>query len=103
MRLAVLTGVAPQVIDELASADHAGHHRTGVDPDADVEPRLAHLPGDRDDVGLHRQGHPSHRLDVPVPLLGDPAGDHVGVTDGLDLLQTLGVGVVIERGEDAVQ
>ena len=42
--------VAPQVVDELARADHAGHDRAAMQPDPDL-PRVAGVA----DGGLHRE------------------------------------------------
>ena len=49
------------------------------------------------------QGHVGDRLGVAGARLGQPARDHVGVADGLDLLQTVPLGEGVERTEQVVE
>ena len=51
------------------------------------------------DLLAHGQGQVGHRLGVVGPGVGQAAGDHVGVADGLDLLQPLVPGQLAERRE----
>ena len=51
----------------------------------------------------HVQRHLGHRLGVVGPRLGQPAGDHVGVADGLDLLQPVALGEPVEAREQLVE
>src|SRR5437764_5212612 len=46
--------VAPEVVQEPLAADYAGHDRSRVDPDAQLEPEMADLV-DRAHRGLHVQ------------------------------------------------
>ena len=60
-------------------------------------------PAQADQVRLHVEGHLGHRLGVVGARLGQARHDHVGVADGLDLLQAVTLREVIERAEDLVQ
>ena len=55
------------------------------------------------DVLVHRQRHRRHRGEMVRIRLDQSAGDHVGVADGLDLLQPVLAGELVEAGEDAIQ
>ena len=57
----------------------------------------------RADLLPHGQGHLGHRLGVVGPGLGQPADGHVGVADGLDLLQPVALGQPVEGGEQVVE
>jgi hypothetical protein len=94
--------LAPGVIGELGAPDDAGHHRAGRDADAqlnrqpvagaDGAGRGDHLAGELHrgrGVAGHRRRQPGHR--------------HVGVADGLDLLDAMALGGGIEGGEDLVE
>src|SRR5205807_5482326 len=77
--------VAPQVVDVLALADHAGHHRAAVDADAQAHRHaMLHrvLAGDVD----HADRHAHHTLGMIFDRVGQAAHRHVGVAHGLDLL-----------------
>jgi hypothetical protein len=95
-------GVAPQVVAELVAADDPGHHWAGVDADARLE-RLAAGVGAPGHLHLHGQGQIGDRLGVVGPGLGQPAGGHVGIADGLDLLQPMAPGQLVEGREQLVQ
>ena len=73
--------VAPQVVDELGRADHAGHDRAAMQPDPDL-PRVAGVA----DGGLHGEREVSRGPDVVTGRPGQPGGGHVRVADRLDLL-----------------
>ena len=96
-------GVAPQVVDELAPADHAGDHRPGVDADAQPQPAAVRSAGDR------RRSRRACRAPFGRRPRGDPAWhreaarDHVGVADRLDLLEAVRVGEPVEGREDLVE
>ena len=49
------------------------------------------------------QGHLGHRLGVVGPGLGQAADGHVGVADGLDLLQPVSLSQQVEGGEQVVE
>ena len=51
----------------------------------------------------HLQRHGGDGLGVVRARLGDPAGDHVGVADGLDLLQAVALRDGVEAQEDLVE
>ena len=91
---------SPQIVVELLLADHAGHHRTGGDPDShlDLDVPLAGSHsvadgergvGDQVGVVLDRQRHPGH--------------GHIAVPARPDLLDTMLLGDPVELGEQPVQ
>jgi len=92
-------GVAPEVVDEFAPADHARHHRSGVDPDPNCEPTPSGPLRDHRDLIPHRKRQAGDRLEVVRPWLWQPARHHVGVADRLDLLDALRLGEPVERRE----
>ena len=93
--------VAPQIVDELLAADHARHHRPGVDADAEGEPPTAEGARRRSPPACRARDRPGPRM---VGALGRYAGrDHVAVADGLDLLDTVAVDQAIEAVEDLVE
>ena len=95
-------GVAPQVVAELAGPDHPGHHRAGVHADANCQRPTARI-----DAAGHLvancQRHLGHCLGVVGARVGQASGDHVGVADGLDLLQTLLLGEPVEDREQLIE
>nr|WP_205629610.1 hypothetical protein [Jiangella muralis] len=93
-------GVAPQVVDELAPADDAGHHGSGVH--ADPEPQAVRAGPTTLALAQHRQRHLRDGLAI-VTRNRYAAGHHVSVADRLDLLQSVLVGQPVEGGEDAVE
>ena len=78
-------GVAPQVVAELRAPDHARDDRAAVDADPDLR---AAVPSRRSSRQLrsHRERQLGDRLGVIFACERNPAGDHIGVTDRLDLL-----------------
>ncbi len=87
--------VAPQVVDELLLADHAGHHRPGADADADLHPGGVDGEVPVQQVA-HGQRHVGDRGAVIVGVLIQATGHHVGIADGLDLLQAEALGQFVE-------
>src|SRR5688572_17615794 len=88
--------VAPQVVEETATPDHASHDRPGADADAQ-----SHVVGGAvAEAGFralaHLEREPCERLRVVRPLPGDPRRDHVAVADGLDLLDLVAVDELVE-------
>jgi hypothetical protein len=83
-------------------ADHAGHHRAGGDAEAELQrpPARVQVPAH---LLAHGQRQLGHGLGVVGPRLRQPAGHHVGVADGLDLLQPLASGELVEGREQLVE
>ena len=52
---------------------------------------------------LHVEGHLRHGLGVVGSRLGQTGHDHVGITDGLDLLEAVALRQVVEGAEDLVE
>jgi len=93
--------VPPQVVDELASSDHTGHHGTGIDTDPEPDPVRPGAPAIA--LAKHRERHVGDGLTVVGARHRDTARDHVGVADRLDLLQPVLVRQPIEGGEHVVE
>src|SRR5260370_3964119 len=75
-------GVAPQIVAEFVLADHAGHHASGVDADAQIEVLLAlasQALGEFD----HLDGKVGDGGGMVLSCRRDTRGDHVGVADCL--------------------
>ena len=95
-------GVSPQVVAELLLADDAGHHRTGRDAGPDLETAPIHRRV-RVHLAMHGEGHLEHRLHVVGALVRHAGDHHVGITDGLDLLEPMLPGQPVEAGEQLVE
>ena len=65
-------GVAPEVVDESAPADHACHHRSRVDPDPDREPALSGPLADRRDLVPRRKRQAGDRFEWSGRGSGNP-------------------------------
>ena len=94
--------VAPKVVDEFLFADHAGDHRAGADADAHFQVGFVD-----DEIAAqqltHGQGHVGDGVGIVCLFVVEAARHHVGVPDGLDLLQAETLGHLVERREDPVQ
>ena len=87
----------------LSAADHAGDDGPGVDPDPDreLEPeRLAQAPAISACMSRAISAIASAWSGA---RLGQPADDHVGVADRLDLLEPVPLGERVEGAEDLVE
>ncbi len=95
-------GVAPDVVDELAAADDARDDRSVVHADAEGHPEA---PCRFDTV--QRRGqlecHVGHAGRVVRRPDGHATDHHVGVADGLDLLEAVRVDQPVEDTEDLVE
>ena len=70
-------GVAPDVVDKFAGAEHAGNQRTGVEADSQLEP-LADDPAGGLDGIEHRERHLRNRGGVVASLLRKTARHRSG-------------------------
>jgi hypothetical protein len=95
-------GVAPEVVDELLLADDTGDHRPGTDADAQFEAHLVELKSSCSRRHISSAMSASARSDVAA-LVVEAGGHHVGVADGLDLLQAILLGQFVEAREDLVE
>ena len=94
--------VAPIVICIAAAADHAAHHRAGVDADAHphVEPGLRRKTADgTDDLAAEMD-----RLARAAIARGLPSRNReIGIADGLDLLHPAAIGAAVGDREHLVE
>src|SRR5918994_5425051 len=91
--------IAPDVVAEFLGPDHAGHHRPHGDADAqrqlDVEAR-AGLAGGR----AHLERHAGKPRGVVRRGLREARHRHIGVADGLDLLDAMLGGELVEAADE---
>ena len=95
-------GVAPDVVAELLASDDAGHDRPRRQPHAHVQV-VAGLGAELADGVLHGKRHMGQAKREVGRGLGDAGRDHVGIADGLDLLDAVALGQAIEHGDQRVQ
>src|SRR3989442_951732 len=84
--------VSPQIVGELLADDDTGHERAGVDAHAKSPRRAFGLPAGGMVAGhevLHLPAGSHHREGVVLEGRRHPTGGHVGVADGLELLQAV--------------
>jgi len=83
-------------------ADHAGDDgaRVHADADGEIEALFTHQ---RREAVAHPDHHLGHGLGMVGPRLGQAGDGHVGVASGLDLLDAVVDGELIEEREDAVE
>src|SRR6266540_4771823 len=74
--------IAPEVVSELVGPDDPGTDRTGVDPDAEMDPSALKLLAR--DVIPHPQRQVGDSLGVVLPRDGHAGRDHVLVSNSLD-------------------
>ncbi len=89
-------------LSKSAFADDAGHYRTAVDADPELNGNvMLHgvLAGDVD----HADSHANHTLGVVRHRHGQAAHRHVGVTHGFDLFDAEVLGCDVEPGEEPVE
>src|ERR1700733_5827748 len=86
--------LAPEIVDELFAADHAGDHRPGIDADAERKRLAAECPARHRFPHVESELHQSGR--VIGPLARRPRRDHVAVTDRLDLFEAVLFDEIIE-------
>ena len=92
---------APEIVDELLAADHAGDHRPGINADAERKPLPAEGPARNGVAHVESKLDQSQR--VVSPLARHASGDHVAVADRLDLFETVLLDEIVESGEDLVE
>ena len=95
-------GLSPQVIREFLAPDHSGHNRPGVQADAQAQAKVAFLVDFTDHV-QHLQGHLCRRFGMVRSWLWHTTDDHITVPDGFDFFQIVGIGELVESGEEVVQ
>ena len=102
MRRRRVDRVAPQVVQEALAADDAGDDRPGVDADPEHEVEVADgTVGARG--GDHVEREQGQDAGVVGPRVGDARRDHVGVADGLDLLEAVALGERVELAEQSIE
>jgi len=94
--------VAPQVVRELALADHPGYGGPGGHPDPD-----AHLipagPPHLGDLVPHRERHLRGHLDVVLTGFGNAGDRHIRTHDRLDLLEPAALRDRVEPREHFIE
>jgi len=99
-------GIAPDVVLEFLHAHDAGHHGSGVDAGAHAEceqPLRRPLGMAFGHERLHLQGCGDHIGGRGVLRVGQAAGAHVGIADGLDLLDAAAGDDLVEGLEAGVE
>src|SRR5262249_44937346 len=80
--------VAPDIVDEFVRANHAGNDRPNMNPNPDFQIDAQTGAHALYDV-QHLDRECGHSVRVVRQRLGQPAGDHIGVADGLDFFEPL--------------
>src|SRR5262245_1263866 len=75
--------VAPDIINELVRANHAGNDRPNMNPDPDFQIDIQTGAHPLYDI-QHLDRECGHSVRVVRQWLGQTAGDHIGVADGLN-------------------
>ena len=95
--------VAPQVVEEAAAADHAGHDRARAD--ADAQPEIAAIA--LGEAGLRALAQLERETGECLRVIGARARnarrDHVAVADRLDLLDLVAIDDLVEAREETIE
>ena len=98
--------VAPDVVGEAPLADYAGHQRARADPDAELPGRemepLALLVGVPEEL-LHLQGSEASIDGVCAVRFWQPAHAHIGIADGFQGFEPIGLDDLIEAREVLIE
>ena len=95
-------GIAPHVVDELVPSHNTGHHRARADTDRQLQV-LVVLGIEASHDALHLAGEIHRPSGVVQQRCTQPAGCHVGVTDGLDFLDAEASRFIVETGHQFVE